>query len=303
MIDGDNPTYALPCAFKLQRQGRDELELLAEGDQLAEIDDAGTIGVRSRRWVPLTADFQINRPLTAHQSTQWGTVNYKRLAAREGFNPNEIWTLSSDAQVAGKVRAQLEVTQNLAPFVHLCQWPPHYLAPDKPTVSLRRLFGEQYWLESEHRLSEIPAAVWVSGQANREYPEGVEEELFRVWLPDTEDITTYFDTFFRDGSDPTLEPRPGRVSAPLPRPKANGEYRFFLRWPDGEEKHVRTESVRGQQGPTSQFVATLDARGWLAVHRGYPPYWKASSLEAVQEYPGAVFRVPMEPAVLGLQDS
>jgi hypothetical protein len=46
--------------------------------------------------------------------------------------------------------------------------------------------------------------------------------------------------------------------------------------------------------PTSRFVATLDARGWLTVNRGYPPYWKATSLEAVQENAGAVFRVRME---------
>jgi len=290
MMDRDNLTHALPCAFRLLLQGTNTVDLLSAGDEMAEIDDAGTIGVRSK-WVALTPVFQVNRPLTKHDSRQWAVVSFERLAAREGFRPNEIWRISPDALVSVKVRAQLEVTQTLKPFLHLCQGLPHY-QPARPIARLRRHFGEQYWLESEYRLNEIPAAVWVSGQASREHPHGVEKEVFPAH-PD-EDLTKYFDVFFRDGADPMLEPHPGLISEPLPRPKGNGTYRFFLRWPDRDEDLVLTEPVRGHREPTSRFVATLDARGWLTVNRGYPPYWKATSLEAVQENAGAVFRVRME---------
>jgi hypothetical protein len=302
MIDVDNLTHTLPCAFRLQRLGADERELLSAGTPLAEIDDAGTIGIRSD-WVGLVPNFQINRPLDQSTSTQWGWFQFRRRAAREGFTPSDIWTLSSDAAVAGRVQAQLEVNWTLTPFLHLCQRKPHYLVP-APTVRLGRHFGEQYWLESEHRLTEIPAAVWVSGQADKEHPDGVEMELFPAWLPDPDDaVTAFFPEFFRDGDDPQLEPRPGRISAQLPRPKENGEYRFFLRWPDGREELVHAERARGLPGPASRFVATLDIRGWLTVHRGNPPYWKASSLEAVQEHANAVFRVEMEHGVRDLKSS
>jgi len=301
MIDVDNLTYTLPCAFLLQRLGADELELLSAGTPLAEIDDAGTIGIRSE-WRGLTPDFQINRPLSQGESKQWGWFQFMRHAAREGFQPNEIWTLSSDAAVVGKVRAQLEVNVSLTPFLHLCHHQPQYIVP-APTVSLSRHFGERYWLESRYRLMAIPAAVWVRGQADKEHPEG-EMELFPAWLPGPGDAdTTFFPVFFRDSNDPYLEPRPGRISEQLPRPTENGEYQFFLRWPDGRKEFVHTERVHGRRGPTARFVATLDARGWLTIHRGDPPYWKASSLEGVQEHAGAVFRVEMEPGVRHLKDS
>jgi hypothetical protein len=294
MTDADNLPHTLPYAFRLQRQGADDHELLSAGRQLTEIDDAGTIGVRSD-WVGLMADFQVNWPLDQSQSVQWGVVHYRRLAAREGFTPSDIFTPSSDGMVSGKVHAQLEITQTLAPYLRLCQGAPHYLMPPKPAIDLATHFGEHYWLESEHRLTDIPAAVWVSGQASREHPDGVEMELFPAWWPGTDDdIATYFRELFRDGNAPHSAPRPGLISEPLPRPREDGEYRFFLRWPDGRMNTVHTERVPSKLGPTSRFVAALDARGWLTVHRGNPPYWETGSLKAVQDHAGAVFRVPME---------
>jgi hypothetical protein len=297
MTGADNLTHTLPSAFRLQRQGVDDLELLSAGVRLTEIDEAGTIGVRSR-WVGLTADFQVNRPLNSSNSIQWGVLQYRRLAAREGFTLSDIWTVTSDAVVPGKVRAQLEVTQTLAPFLHLCQGAPHYSMPARPMVGLARHFGEHYWLASVHRLTEIPATVWVSGQADREHLHGVEMELFPAWLPGPDDeITAFFPELFRGGNDRHPGPRPGRISGPLPAPRGNGEYRFFLRWPDGREETVHRERMPGQWAPTSRCVATLDAQGRLTVHRGNPPYWRARSLEAVQQQAGAVFRVRMEPGV------
>lgn len=301
MIDVDNLAHTLPCAFRLQRLGADEEELLSIGTPLAEIDAAGTIGIRSE-WVGLMASFQINRTLSEGESKQWGWFQFRRHAAREGFQPSGIWTLSSDAAVVAKVRAQLEVNLSLTPFLHLCYGQPHYVL-SAPTVSLSRHFGEQYWLKSGYRLMGIPAAVWVSGQADKEHPGG-EMELFPAWQPKPEDdITTFFPMFFRDSDDPYLGPRPGRISAQLPRPKENGEYQFFLRWPDGRKEFVHAERVYGRRGPAARFVATLDTRGWLTVHRGDPPYWKASSLEGVEEHAGAVFRVEMEPGARDLKDS
>jgi hypothetical protein len=303
MIDVDNLTHTLPCAFRLQRLGADDLELLTAGIRLTEIDSEGTIGVRSK-WVGLMSNFQINRPLNQNTSIQWGVFHYQRLAAREQFTPSDIWTVSSDAVVAGKVRAQLEVNQTLVPYLHLCQGMPHYLFRATPTVELRQVFGQKYWHEGERRLTEIPAAVWVNGLADREHPDGVEQELFKVWLPGPEDdLTKYFPEFFRDSDDPNLPPRPGRISDPLPPPRANGEYRFFLRWPDGRVDPLTVARPPGPRGPTSRFTATLDTRGSLRIHRGNPPYWSVDTLEAVQERPGAVFKVEMDPGVPNLKDS
>lgn len=304
MIDVDNLTHTLPCAFRLQGQGADDLELLSAGLHLTEIDDAGTVGLRSK-WVGLRADFQVNRPLNQSMSIQWGVFHYKRRAVEDGFEPDPaIWQLSADAVESGKVRAQLEVTQTLVPYLQLCQGKPQYLIPGS-AVSLRDHFGEEAWVAAtENRLTRVPAALWVRGQATREHPNGEELELFPAWEPGPDDdITAYFGEFFRDSDDPHLEPRPGRISAPLPRPRENGEYRFFLRWPDGRDDTPVHVERRGQRGPTARFVATLDARGQLAIHRGSPAYWGASSLEGVQKYPGAVYRVRMDAGVPYLKDS
>lgn len=302
MIDVDNLTHTLPCAFRLQRQGRDGGPLLKAGIRLTEIDEGGTIGVRSE-WKGLTPDFQVNRPLKEGMSIQWGVYHYDRQAAREEFTPSDIWMVSPDGQDAGKVKAQLEVTQTLAPYLQICQGTPQYVITGKPIMYLNRHFPDA-WEESRNRLTQVPAGVWVSGLATKQYARGEEMELFPAWLPDPEDdVTTYFPVFFRDSNDPHLDPRPGRISEPLPRPKENGEYRFFLRWPDGRTEHLHAERVRGQRGPTSRFVATLDVRGQLTVHRGNPSYWQATSLERVQDQPGAVFRVAMEPGVSDISES
>jgi hypothetical protein len=303
MIDVDNLTHTLPCAFEIQRLGADDLELLAAGTPLHEVDSSGTVGVRSE-WVGLTADFQVNRPLNNSLSIQWGVFHFRWLAEREDFSPSDIWTVSSDAVVPGKVRAQLEMTQALAPWLHLSQGEPHYLMPPKPNIDLGRAFGKQYLHDSERRLTEIPAAVWVRGQANRDHPDGVTQELFEAWLPGPDDdVATRFPAFFRTGDDPDLPPTRGQISQPLPPPASNGEYQFFLRWPDGREEHLAPERAVGQRGPTARFVATLDQRGGLTLHRGNPPYWPAITLRGVQENAGSVFKVRMDPGVPSLKDS
>lgn len=302
MIDVDNLTHTLPCAFRLQRLGRDGGRLLKAGIRLTEIDETGTIGVRSK-WKGLTLDFQVNRPLREGMSIQWGVFHYDRLAARDKFTPSDIWRVNPDALDSSRVKAQLEVDQTLAPYLQICQGKPQYVTIGKPAVYLNKHFPDA-WEESRNRLTQVPAAVWVSGLATKQHPHGEEMELFPAWLPEPDDdLTTYFPAFFRDSNDPHLDPRPGRVSDPLPRPRENGEYVFYLRWPDGRTEYLHAERIRGQRGPTSRFVATLDVRGQLTVHRGNPSYWQATSLEAVQEYPGAVFRVPMEPGVPAIKDS
>jgi hypothetical protein len=287
----------------LQRQGADDLPLLKAGVRLAEVDYAGTIGVRSP-WVDLMADFQVNRPLHQHMSIQWGVFHYERLAVREGFRPSDIWMPSADGMTRAKVRAELEVSQTLVPFLHLSQGPPHYLVSIDPVIDLRQEFGQQYWNETERRLNELPAAVWVTGRADRQHPDGVQQELFSEWLPAPEDdLTEWFPEFFRESDDPELTPRQGRISDPLPLPGVNGEYKFFLKWPDGRIQPLAALRMDGQRGPTARYVATLDTRGGLSIHRGNPPYWQANSLEAVQSHAGAVFRVQMEPGVPNLKES
>lgn len=304
IIDVDNLPLTLPCACLLQRLGSDELELLRAGTEVYEVDDAGTIGVRSR-WVGLMPDFQVNQPEDYGISALWARFDYKRRAAREGFRPNDIWVPNADGVVDAAIRAQLEVevTKTLIPFLNLCQERPHYLMPSEPTISLGSHFGGQYWLGSKNRLTGIPAAIWVSGQPDREHPDG-KMELFGAWRPGLDGAaTTFFPESFRDSGNPQLEPRPGRVSAQLPRPDERGEYRFFLRWPGGREDLVSVQPVEYQPGPMARFVATLDTRAWLTIHRGNPPYWKAGSLEEVQRNAGSVFRAEMEYSVRDPENS
>ncbi|BCB81592.1 hypothetical protein Pflav_080020 [Phytohabitans flavus] len=52
-------------------------------------------------------------------------------------------------------------------------------------------------------------------------------------------------------------------------------------------------------GRTSRHVVTLDVRGRLELHRGYPSFLTATTLRDVQDCPGAVYRTEMEPGERG----
>ena len=136
------------------------------------------------------------------------------------------------------------------------------MMPEKPTIDLGRAFGQRYQQGTGATLSEIPAAVWVRGQADRENPDGRAIELFPAWLPGPDDdVSAWFPEFFRFSADPQLSPVPGRISEALPPPAANGEYHFFLRWPDGHEDPLGSQRPAGQRGPTARFFVTLDPKG------------------------------------------
>jgi hypothetical protein len=304
MIDIDNLTHTLPCSFRLQLQGANDIELLQAGTRLTELDGQGTVGVRTQGWTEIIPEFQVNRPQDEHQSIQWGVFHFERQATRDNFKPTEAWYPSRDGTMRARVRAQLEVTQDLVPHLHICQGRPHYQVPIEAPLTLRQALGEEYWDRTARGLRELPAEIWVTGRADRRYPGGEERMLFPVWLPAPEDDpASWFTEFFRENPDTRLTARLGRVSDPLPPPEPNGQYRLSLRWPDGQVRELPSLLVRGSRGATARYVATLDQSGGLSIHRGNPPYWRAPSLESVQDHPGMVFRKKMDDGVPNFKES
>ncbi|MDX2785266.1 hypothetical protein PV379_49495, partial [Streptomyces caniscabiei] len=109
----------------------------------------------------------------------------------------------------------------------------------------------------------------------------------------------------------------GRMSEPLPPPPHDG-WSFYVRYPTQPEralelvdvlpaprradegrdaaarKERRDDGAEHQEG--TEYVATLDERGGLRVHRTPVPYRAAGSVAEMWDHEGAVFRVGMNDA-------
>ena len=103
MIDVDNLTHTLPCAFELQRRGA-TAACSWRPESAHEVDEGGTVGVRSE-WVGLTADFQVNRPLNNSMSIQWGVFHFRPPGERGGLHPQRHLDGELRRRDSGKVRA------------------------------------------------------------------------------------------------------------------------------------------------------------------------------------------------------
>ncbi|RCG27896.1 hypothetical protein DQ384_25580 [Sphaerisporangium album] len=296
-IDVENLFHSLPCGFQLKLTARQSKTLLWPGTKMIEVDDRGTLAARAAQWQPMIPNFEIHRPTGWGRTIQWGVFRTYNYQDRGGYRPDRtIFEPSSDGTRPALVRAQLEVDQSLTPYLHLSHGPAHYhvgMVPNQ-VIELREALGASFWSTEERRLRELPATVCVVA-ADADGSDGA-VELFPQWRPAAGDEATgYFTRFFHD--EPHLESPavPGVISAPLPAPSSEGDYRFFLRRPDGKEEELDTLHVIGRRGPVARYVATLDVRGRLRLHRGEPRYWEAGSVRDVERTPGSVLRVPMEP--------
>ncbi|MEV6982660.1 hypothetical protein AB0M95_15550 [Sphaerisporangium sp. NPDC051017] len=296
-VDVENLFHSLPCGFQLKLTGRQSKPLLWPGTKMIEVDDKGTLAARAAAWEPMIPSFEIHRPTGRAKSIQWGVFRTYNYQDPGGYRPDPaIFEPSSDGTRPALVLAQLEVDQSLTPCLHLSHGPAHYHVGTAPgqVIDLRPALGASSWSTEERRLRELPATVCVAA-ADADGTERV-AEIFPEWRPAPGDeVTGYFPRFFHDEAHLESPAVPGIISAPLPSPSAMGDYRFFLRRTDGTEEDLAVLHVSGGRGPVARYVATLDVRGRLRLHRGEPRYWEAGSVRDVERIPGSVLRVSMEP--------
>jgi hypothetical protein len=299
-FDVENLFRSLPCGFDQKLVSVNVKPLLRAGTRMVEADGTGRLVARAG-WERLVPMFEVHRPNGPTETIQWGMFRYFTHRDQDGFEPTEeIWGPGASRDGGSRIQAQLEVDQGLSPWVYLCQGAPHYYVGVAPelAIDLRGELDGECWDHGELRLRRLPATIWVQADGDDD------TELFPAWQPSTgDDISGYFPVFFHAEKDiPSISVR-GRISAPLPRPSTDGYYEFSLRWPDGRRQDLGKPSVTGSRGASARYLATLDARGMLRLHRGDPPYWAARSFRNVEEHAGSVLRVQMDPGVSELRPS
>jgi hypothetical protein len=303
-FDVENLFRSLPCGFSQQLVATQGKPLLRAGTKMIEVDGTGTLAARAG-WERLVPMFEVHRPNGQRETIQWGVFRYYTRHDLDGFRPSpEIWGPSADGARGSRIMAQLEVDQGLNPYLYLCQGEPHYFVgvPGDLALDLRSEFDRQDWDTGERRLRKLPAAVMVL-PTNDDGSVGKEEELFPGWEPEQDAPTAaYFPVFFHAEDSVPGTATPGRISAPLP-PSADGYYEISLHWPGGKKLSLGRTRVTGSRGAAARYVATLDVQGTLRLHRGDPPYWAARSLRDVENHPGSVHRVQMDPGLSELKPS
>ncbi|GAA4150556.1 hypothetical protein GCM10022251_16580 [Phytohabitans flavus] len=305
-IDVENLFHSLPSSFSLLRVDTYHDALLNAGMPLREVDSSGRLAARvewsdERPWPALPQYVDIHRPGDSTRQLQWGVFRFENVAKSQSFQYDpEIWLPSADGTGGGaRICFQLEVDQGLTPRLHLSNGKPHYYVPGQRALEIRDFLDSQWWDRAEGRLRGLPASVWVVGRASKGNPSGA-VELFPAWLSGSDEPTAaYFPEFFHEQPGLDSEPVPGRISAELPPAPANRDYRFFLRLPGGGERELGDIQATVSDGRTSRHVVTLDVRGRLELHRGYPSFLTATTLRDVQDCPGAVYRTEMEPGERG----
>lgn len=301
-IDVSNVFQTLPCEFVLLRSGGQTSPLLLAGTPLVEVDQSGRLAARQewtedRPWPALLPAFEVHRPIRPGMTQVWGTYHFQRDAMDEpDFMPDpRIW-LTSAAGSGARIRAQLEVDEKLVPTLNLSQGRPHYLTAPAAAWDLHAELPSQCWSSHESRLRTLPASLILVGAPGELYPDG-EAELFPPWLPGPEDLVSgYFPEYFHEHAGLDSVAIPGRIAARLPSRPAGGNYRLLLRKPGGPDKQLDVVlSAVARNERIARYTATLDVRGRLTVHCGYPPYWRAGMLRDVETHPGAVLRREMRP--------
>jgi hypothetical protein len=299
-FDVENLFRSLPCGFYQLLVATETKTLLRAGTRMVEADGTGQLVARSG-WERLVPTFEVHRPNGPAETIQWGVFRYYNHRDPDGFRPSPaVWGPGTGGTRGSRIMAQLEIDQGLNPYLYLCRGEPHYYVgvPPELAIELRGEFDKDCWDSGELRLRSMPAAVWVRTDSD----EG--RELFPVWDPATGDgIAVSFPHFFHVEKDVPSNPVRGRISEPLPQPSSDGYYEFSLHWPDGRTQDLGKPSVAGSREGTTRYVATLDARGTLRLHRGQPSYWAARSLRDVEEHAGAVRRVQMDPGIDELKPS
>lgn len=308
-IDVENIFQALPCEFVLMRANQQQTPLLRAGTPLLEVDSLGTLAARvewtdEEPWRALVPGFDVHRPTRPGKTQTWGTYSFEREAKLEGFTLNRgLWFTDASGSTGARIHAQLEIDENLVPHLHISQGRPHYHVQPRSSRELRNSLPTECYNATEYRLRALPAEVIVIGRPYEGHDDGA-QVLFPIWAPDgSSRVSDFFPEYLHDHAGLDSADTPGRIATLKPAPMPNGDYEFRLRFPGGEEKHIHTEQVPARDGRTLRYTATLDVRGRLMIHRGYPPFWRATGLRDVEQHVGAVLRCDMQGGLPELEPS
>ncbi|MET7394596.1 hypothetical protein ABZS66_14000 [Dactylosporangium sp. NPDC005572] len=298
-IDVDNLRHTLPCSFKQLKLGRTWSDLISGGIRMDDLDDGALIGVRSA-WGPLVPLLDVHRPIDDTESIQWGVFRYETYAReQEGFRPDPgIWLAKPSSGRESRVRMQLQIDQNLKPWVNICQGDPHYLVPAAHALDLRADLYDD-WDEAEGRLRSLSCEIVVDAPPDDPEAKDGKRLVFPAW-PAKRPLVEQFPLFFHELDEQDSPGVPGRLSAPLPAPSKDGDYNLYLRHPGGAGGGPRDVPIgslhvsRPADQTSGPYVLGLDVRGRATIHRGTPRYWSTKKLRDVERTAGVVFKAAMQ---------
>ncbi|MFF5233218.1 hypothetical protein [Dactylosporangium sp. NPDC000521] len=254
------PYPMLPFDLVLLRPASAMHTLVPAGTRMSEFEDGELIAARSD-WSALPPLVDVHRALGSGQFMQWASFRYETYA-------HDVEMVSLDRSVwlsdqSARPQMQIEVDRELDARINICWGEPHYVVNSNDALDIRDGLAEHCSLIVDQQVV-VPS-----------------------WDP-AAPLTERFPLFVHETGDVQSPAIPALVAV-LP-PASHGGYTFQLRRPDGSLSPagvLRCDPVAGQ------YVITLDVRGRLALHRGWPPYWRAANLRSVEQTPGAVFSTRM----------
>ncbi|MEO3978274.1 hypothetical protein [Streptomyces sp. CAU 1734] len=295
MTDLDIVTHglfsSLPCDLGPLAGAKRPVVLLRAGEPFVELDERGTLGVRSA-WNVLPRMVELHRITSASRSIQWGSFDLVLAAERDRIDlTTPVW----HPQRQGGVRYLVEVDQELYPQILLCNGRPHYFVD-----------GTRHHLD----LAElVPGAVFepdlgrcrLPGRLCVKTADGGLAEVFPRPRAGAED--DWFTESFHPDAEGGRRTVAGRTAV-VPVPPIRGQYEFHL--DDGGGNPVRLDSLPVPEsaihGRQRLHTATLDARGRLSVFRGAVPFAPALNLRDMERGAGLVYRRPMDEGRSDFQD-
>jgi hypothetical protein len=297
-ISVENLFINLPCDFKVKGLGVDLDPLLMAGTPFQELDESGTLGVRSA-WRAMPRRFEIHRPIDEDdgESIQWGRFVLEDDAAAEDFRPELVtWFGDTERGIRARVMASVEMGHDLAPSINLCNGPPHFVVSGQALDLLSELPADCVGHDDhgDAQLIKLPWDVVAVGETGRGGAEDKKKTIFAAW-DGGQAGAGLFTEAFHDQLSMEAPYVMGSIAElpPAPNEGINPEYTFYV-VDGGGPRLLGTLPLPGAWSPRAVYRATLDRKGRLRIHRGLLPYWPAQSLRDVQDRAGAVRRIQLE---------
>ncbi|MGW4894004.1 hypothetical protein ACWEQL_17300 [Kitasatospora sp. NPDC004240] len=288
----------LPCDFDLLGQNRQVFSLFRSGTPYEELTPDGRLGLRSN-WRRVVRRIIVQRPRAGSDAIQWGHLDIERIPEYKRYATPAVW----DFEGTPEIRFQAEVDNRLRLFVLLCHGDPHYhvgsgeAGSGESGLDLHGTAGGAVAFDHSLGRISVPGAVCVSPTR----PDGRTGPLTEVFPahPEGGEPRDYLDLLFHTSArpDPQIRPVPGRI-ARLRSPAGTATHLdVHLRPAQGEPVRLGRLAVPPANGDAAadDLCFTLDAHGWLRVHRGRVPYPEAASFAHIEQRPGWVYRAEMDP--------
>ncbi|MFI7078933.1 hypothetical protein ACIBO1_16700 [Micromonospora sp. NPDC049903] len=289
MIDVNNMFLSLPCHFFLREpDGGSGLLLLEAGTPCRYSDRNGNLAARSR-WYPVPRNLRVHRDLGARESIEWGEFQF-HLATHALRQTG----LTLPGEPPADLYFQLQIDQDLTPTVFLCVGgtPDHLLHEPGANILPRLRAGVT---GPDGTIDRLPVAIHVGAPSARHT--GHRSDDATLVFPAATDHPAWPHRMHT--LHPDEPPVPGMVGEqPLPAPVDVGDGRRLWQFEgvDAAGDTVVLAHLEPPDGPYDRAVpyfASLDRRGWLRVHRGYPRYLTTTRLTDMLGHPGAVFHTAM----------